>query len=257
MIDVLSAAVIFAGLVACLELGYLFGHRSFRKKSETPDQVGTVQGAMLGMLALLLGFSFAQAASRFSDRVQFISAEANAIGTAWLRCDLLPDAARRELRDLMRAYTDKRIASYEAKNATEWEVAIAEGQALQKQIWTVVVDGAKATPALATVLLSSVNEMIDAEGVRVAAARRHLPPMILVLLFTSSVVAVSAVGYGCGVAGKRNLVLTTALTFLIAGVLWAIVDMDHPRKGLIQAGQQPLLDLKKSQELPAAGSPRK
>ncbi len=254
MVDVLSAAGIFAGLVVCLEVGYLFGHRSFRKKSETPDQVGTIQGAMLGMLALLLGFSFAQAASRFSDRVQLISAEANAIGTAWLRCDLLPDAARRELRDLMRAYTDKRIASYEARNDSEWEATIAAARSIQNQIWAVVADGAKAAPAFAAVLLSSFNEMFDVEGVRVAAARRHLPPMILLLLFTSSVVGVSAVGYGCGVAGKRNLVLTTSLTFLIAGVLWAIVDMDHPRKGLIQAGQQPLLDLKKAQERPNPGS---
>jgi hypothetical protein len=111
-VNILVAAGIFIGLLTCLEVGYLFGRRSFEQKSETTDQIGTIQGAMLGMLALLLGFSFAQAASRFSDRVQLITDEANAIGTAWLRCDLLPEAARKEARELMRAYTDRRIASY-------------------------------------------------------------------------------------------------------------------------------------------------
>ncbi len=65
-------------------------------------------------------------------------------------------------------------------------------------------------------------------------------------LLACSLVSVASVGYGCGVAGKRNVVLTTALTFLIAGTLSAIIDMDHPRKGLIRVGQQPMLDLRQS-----------
>jgi hypothetical protein len=72
-----------------------------------------------------------------------------------------------------------------------------------------------------------------------------MPSVLLGLLIACSAVSVASVGYGCGVAGKRNAVLTTALTFLIAGTLWAIIDMDHPRKGLIRVGQQPMLDLQK------------
>lgn len=250
IIDILWAVGIFAGLVACLEVGYVFGRRSYEKKSETADQLGTIQGAMLGMLALLLGFSFAQAASRFSERVQLISDEANAIGTAWLRCDLLPEPARKDARDLMRAYTDKRIASYEATSDDDWAKRVAEAEAIQGRIWSILITHAKAAPALANVLLPTFNEMFDIEGARVAASRRHIPHVILLLLFASSVVSIGAVGYGCGVAGKRNVVLTTALCFLIAGVLWAIVDMDHPRKGLIQAGQQPLLDIRAGQDRP-------
>lgn len=70
--------------------------------------------------------------------------------------------------------------------------------------------------------------------------------MLIALLLACSAVSVAAVGCGCGVAGKRNVVLTTALTFLIAGTLWAIIDMDHPRKGLIRVGQQPMLDPQQS-----------
>ena len=73
-----------------------------------------------------------------------------------------------------------------------------------------------------------------------------MPGMLLALLVVSSMVSLATVGYGCGVAGKRNIVLTTALAFLISATLWAIIDMDHPRKGLIRAGQDPMLDLQKS-----------
>jgi high-affinity Fe2+/Pb2+ permease len=99
---------------------------------------------------------------------------------------------------------------------------------------------------MANAILPPFNEMFDLEGARVAASRRHIPSVVLVLLFVSSMVALGAVGYGCGVAGKRNAVLTTSLCFLIAGVLWVIVDMDHPRQGLIQTGQQPLLNVRAS-----------
>ena len=75
-----------------------------------------------------------------------------------------------------------------------------------------------------------------------------MPFVLLVLLLSRSLVSVASVGYGCGVAGKRNVMLTTALCFLIAGTLWAIIDMDHPRKGLIRVGQQPMLHLQRSLE---------
>jgi hypothetical protein len=203
---------------------------------------------MLGLLALLLGFSFALAAGRFSDRVQLIVSEANAIGTAWLRCDMLPDAQRDEVRTLLRQYTSQRIAFYNARKQETVAAAIAESETLQSRMWPVVASAAKSTLVLAEVLLPPFNEMIDLHSARVAASRRHMPGMLLVLLLVCSAVTVAAVGYGCGVAGKRNVVLTTALTFLVAGVLWAIVDMDHPRKGLIRAGNQPMLDLQKSME---------
>lgn len=250
----LIAAGLFVGLVACLEIAHLFGHRARRKRSEHPDQLSTIQGAMLGLLALLLGFSFALVAGRFSDRLALISQEANAISTAWLRCDLLPEAFANQARQLLRQYTDHRIASYEAKSDAEWMKAIHDAEQLQRQMWAIVSEATRNQPALAVSLPPAFNEMFDLEASRAAAAQRHLPGMLLLLLLASSAVSVAAVGYGCGVAGKRNAVLTTALSFLIGGVLWAIIDMDYPRKGLIQAGQQPMLDLQ--QNLTSPGPPQ-
>jgi hypothetical protein len=246
ILDVLVAVGLFLGLLACLELCFFFGIRASKRKAEHPDQLANIQGATLGLLALLLGFSFALAAGRFSDRVQLITQEANTIGTAWLRCDLLPDAARTETRKLLQDYTAQRIAFYDATDAAASAVAAAESEKLQARIWAAFVSTAKAAPERAEVLLPPANELIDLHGLRVAAAQRHMPGVLLGLLIACSAISVAAVGYGCGVAGKRNVVLTTALTFLIAGTLWAIIDMDHPRKGLIRVGQQPMLDVQKS-----------
>ena len=244
--DSLRAAGLFLGLVGCLELWFTFGRRVRRRRGEALDQLANIQGATLGLLALLLGFSFALAAGRFSERQKLIVDEANAIGTAWLRCDLLPSGARAEVREWLRRYVEQRIAFYDAATDQEQHAAVAESEALQVKMWAAVSSAAQSSPAIANVLLPPFNEVIDLNGMRVAATARHMPTMLMALLLASSAVSVAAVGYGCGVAGKRNIVLTTALAFLISGTLWAIIDMDHPRKGLIRVGQQPMLDLEKS-----------
>lgn len=246
IVDLLIAAGLFAGLVACLEFWFYLGARARLRQAEHLDQLATIQGAMLGLLALLLGFSFALAAGRFSDRVQLISQEANAIGTAWMRCDLLGDVQSKAVRERLILYLSHRITTYDAKADEDLAAAVNQSEALQTEIWSILVMEAKARPEFSEVLLPEFNAMFDLKSTRVAASRRHLPGMLLLLLLLSSAVSIASVGYGCGVAGKRNVVLTTALTFLIAGTLWAIIDMDHPRIGLIRAGQQPMLDLQRS-----------
>lgn len=248
ILDLLTAVGLFIGLLVCLELWFYLGNRARERQADHPDQLATIQGAMLGLLALLLGFSFALAAGRFSDRVDLIVKEANAIGTASLRCDLMPEAQGKEMRDLLRAYTSERIAFYDAASPVARTTAIAESERLQERFWKIAIDATKSAPELSEVLLPPVNELIDLHASRVAASQRHMPGMLLLLLIACSMVSVASVGYGCGVAGKRNVVLTTALTFLIAGTLWAIIDMDHPRKGLIRVGQQPMIDLQQSLE---------
>jgi hypothetical protein len=242
--DWLTAFSLFVVLAAALEVCFSLGQRARRRRTEHPDQLATIQAATLGLLALLLGFSFARAAGRFSDRTQLIVHEANAIGTAWLRCDMLPGDVRVELRGLFKDYIEQRIAFDDAANAEASKSAIAASEDLQARLWERVAAAGRPSPSVAAVLWPPFNELIDVHALRVAAANRHLPGMLLLLLLACSLVSVAAVGYGCGVAGKRNVVLTTALTFLISGALWAIIDMDHPRKGLIRAGQQPMLDLR-------------
>ena len=245
-LDALVALGLFGGLVATLEVCFYLGKQARRRRTDQPDQLSTIQGAMLGMLALLLGFSFALAAGRFNDRVQLIVSEANAIGTAWLRCDLLPDGVRKEMHQILADYTDQRIGFYDAADLDSQLAAAKKAEALQGKIWAIVVAESKAQPALANVLLPPFTEVMDLQSARLAAATRHMPGVLLLLLLSSSLVSLASVGYGCGLVGKRNILLTTSLAFIISGALWATIDMDHPSKGLVRVGQQPRIDLQKS-----------
>ena len=112
-LDLLVALSLFGGLVAMLEIWFYLGRRARRRREEQPDQLATIQGATLGLLALLLGFSFALAAGRFSDRVQLIVSEANAIGTAWLRSDLMPQGESRSgsRRGPIRSFADPDVGA--------------------------------------------------------------------------------------------------------------------------------------------------
>lgn len=242
-LDVFVALGLFGGLVAALEICFYLGKQARRRRTDEPDQLSAIQGAMLGMLALLLGFSFALAAGRFNDRMQLIVTEANAIGTAWLRCDLLSETSHVELHKILADYTDQRVLFYDAESKEEQRAAATQSEILQGKMWKIVSSEAKAQPGLATSLLPPFNDLIDLHAARLAAATRHMPGMLLLLLLSCSLVAVASVGYGCGLVGKRNFVLTTSLAFIISGALWATIDMDHPRRGLIRVGQQPMVDL--------------
>lgn len=164
------------------------------KSSGSWDQLSTIQSAMLGLLALLLGFSFALATERFSGRVKLIVDEANAIGTSWLRCDLLPDAQRDEARKLLTLYTAQCIAFYDAQDEASFSSAIGESERLQSEIWRVVVSAAKARPEISEVLLPPFNEFVDLHSTRVAAASRHIPFALIALLLLCSITAVASVG---------------------------------------------------------------
>ncbi len=255
LFNALLAAGLLAGLIACLEGCFRLGLRARKRGAEPSEEHSTIQGAILGLQALLLGFSFALAAGRFQDRAKLIVEEANAIGTAVLRCDLMVPTARDDARALFRQYIEQRIAFYEARDEGARAAAVAAAERLQGRVWGIAATAAKATPELSEVLLPPVNEVIDLHGARMAASRRHMPGMLLGLLMVCSGVSMAAVGYGCGVAGRRNVVLTSALAVLFAGTLWAIIDMDHPRQGLIRVSQQSMLDLQESLKTPARTAP--
>ena len=105
---------LFAGIMACLEAGYRLGRKNFAKNGDaTYEGIGAIEAALLALLGLLLGFSFATATTRLETRHNLIVKEANAIGTAYLRLDLLPATEQPEMRRLLREYLDARIRAHE------------------------------------------------------------------------------------------------------------------------------------------------
>jgi len=239
--DLSTAAGLFAFLLASLEAGFRTGRRASRHHDAAPgEQVGAIQGAILGMLGLLLAFSFAAAGSRFMERQDLIAQEANAIGTSWLRADLLGEPSRSELRRALQTYTEHRVAVFAGRSGGLDAAALEAVDPQLTRIWSAALAGVAARPAATLAVLPPVNEVIDLHTTRLAAARKHVPLLVLGLLVACSSLALSVIGYGCGVAGRRRAPMTLPLTFLIGTALWVTIDLDYPRRGLIRLSDAPL-----------------
>jgi hypothetical protein len=199
---------------------------------------------MLGLLGLLLGFSFAGAASRFIERQDLIVQEANAIGTAYLRADLLPDPHASQVRQVLTEYVAHRLTASQHINAGLGLDIDTEAAAFHVRLWQAARDGSRARPEVTKVVLDPVNEVIDLHSTRVASGHTHLPLVVLGLLIACSLLSMGVIGYGCGLnAGSRWPWLNGSLAILIAAALWTTIDLDHPRAGLIRLSDAPLRQL--------------
>lgn len=243
--ELLVAVGLYAGLMLSVEVGFRAGRRGTRNGEKGGGgPVGTIQAAALGLLGLLLGFSFSGAASRFIERQDLVTREANAIGTAYLRAELLGEPYRADLRASLRSYTKHHI---EVSERLKGGIDADDANEVERQhaaIWKAARDGVEAKPALTVAVLSPVNEVIDLYSTRIAAGRKHLPALVLGLLFACSSIALAAIGFGCGMAGRRLMPLTGALAFLIGTALWTTLDLDHSRRGVIRISDAPLKALK-------------
>jgi hypothetical protein len=241
--DLLVAGGLFGLLLAALEVGYRAGRRESEDGGAGSSQVGAIQGAVLGLFGLLLGFSFAAAGTRFLERQDLIVTEANAIGTAFLRADLLDEPHRSELRSALERYTSHRL---ELSAHIRRGLSAADHEEIARlhaRIWSAARAGVTARPATMLAVLAPVNEVIDLHALRLGASRKHLPLLVLGLLIACSAIAVAVIGYGCGMGGRRRTPMTTALAILIGTGLWITIDLDHPRAGLMQLSDAPLAEL--------------
>lgn len=243
-----ASVVLFLGATW---LGFAMGRRA--QQSGTDDyartQLATIQAAILGLLALLLGFTFAMSMSRYDKRKQMVLEEANAISTTFLRSQLLPEPPRRQLGDLLRQYVEARLAYYDAGiDADKLQQAFARAQALHKQIWSYTTALGERDPRAVTtgLFLLSLNEMIDLHAKRLTAMENHVPESALILLYVLAILAVWFVGYASGLAGLRSLFVVMLLPVLIAAVIHVIIDIERPRRGLIKVGQQRLIELRQT-----------
>ncbi len=249
--DLSVAAGLLTILLVAMEAGFQAGRRTTVGRDDSANaQVGAVQGATLGLLGLLLAFTFAAAGTRFFERQDLIVQEANAIGTAYLRADLLDDPHRSELRAALKRYTERRIDLSAKLRAGVDPTATAEMERLHARIWSAAIAGVAARPASIVGVLQPVNEVIDLHSTRLAAARKHLPSLVMGLLIACSMLSVAAIGYGSGIGGRRRAPLTVSLAILIGAALWITVDLDHPRAGLMRLSDAPLEALKFEERFP-------
>lgn len=250
---VLIMAAIFAGAIASTEVGFRIGRRSPPKETDR-SHLGAVQGAILGLLGLLLGFSFAGATQRFIDRQRLIVEEANAIGTAYLRADVLDPVYRDPLQRSLAAYAAERAAAFGAgKTASDRRAAEARCVELQDAMWRAALAGVEARPGMVMAVLPPVNEVIDLDSMRWAASRRHLPGPVLGLLMLCAGLSLVTIGFGFGLTRRRHPGLSGTLAITIAAAIWMTIDLDFPRAGIIRLDDGPLNQLRFPERAPSPG----
>ena len=240
--------VVFGAVFLANVVGNQLGRRR-RGSGLDAAQLGTVQGGLLGLLGLLLAFSFATAAGRFADRQELTLQESNAIGTAYLRADLLPPPHADALRTALKSYVTARVAFYDAgSDAGAVQAAIARGEQLHQTIWSAGVAGVRETPAATTVVVAAFNDVIDLHAARVDALHRHLPAAVVLLLLLTAMLVSASVGFTTGLAGVRHVWGSVAFVLVTAAVLSLTLDLDFPRAGFVRVGQLPMLELQRSLE---------
>ena len=246
------AAFLFTGLLLCLELGRRWGTNQLERDPEGARHgTAAVEGAVFALLGLLIAFTFSGAAERFDGRRHLIVAEANAIGTAWLRLEVLPAESQPALRELFRQYVDSRLAAYRA--LPDVEAAQAEldrGAELQKRIWSGAVEAARfaPTPAATNVMLPALNEMIDIVTTRTAAPYMHPPLAIYLLLFILALLGAAFAGAAMAGGKRRSTLHVFGFAAIMAVSAYLILDLEFPRFGLIRvdAADQLLVEVRAS-----------
>jgi hypothetical protein len=223
---------LFLGILALLELGRRIGLGAQEEGARAG--IGAVEGAAFGLMGLLIAFTFSGAASRFDARRELIVQEANAIGTAWLRLDLLSESAQPALRDAFRGYLDSRLATY--AKLPDVEAARAEvehSEALQREIWSTAATACHGSPSACSLLLPALNDMIDIHTTRTMATENHPPLIIFALLVLLALACSLLAGYAMAGPGRRLLHMLGFAT-IIAFSVYVILDLEYPRIGWIR-----------------------
>ncbi|WP_367346057.1 hypothetical protein [Stenotrophomonas bentonitica] len=254
----LITLLLFIALLLARELGNWLRLRrrpapaGGKASDETPggEGVAFATTTVLGLLALLIGFTFSLALGRYDERRNLVLKEANALGTTWLRADLLEPTDTQRVREVLRGYVDSRVDFANAKGADAEVETNARTVALQNELWAAVVAGTAAfrdTPR-ASLLVTTTNQTIDLSTERFAARQDHIPPRILRLLFIFSLLAAGLLGYER--AQKRST--TTLVLLLFSLAVGLVLDLDLPTTGTVNVPQEPMLDLQRAVHLPDA-----
>jgi hypothetical protein len=249
----LIAIALFLAMLALIEVGRRLG---VAKLARDPDGlskgIGASEGAIFGLMGLIIAFTFSGAATRFESRRQLITEEVNDIGTAYLRIDLVPNDARPELRDLFRRYVDLRLATYaNIESPSAVEAKIAETSTMQNSIWAKAVEACRRPDVIGrpeVLLIPAVNQMFDITTTRRAATLDHPPLAIYLMLGALSLVGSLLVGYGSSTNKHRPRLHAFVFAAITALSIYMIVDLEFPRLGLIrvEAADQLMIDLRKS-----------
>jgi hypothetical protein len=232
---ILVAITLFILLIFFYLIGFRLRKRIVKRNPEqTIEDLSQINGTLLGLLALLLAFTFSMSNSRYDTRRQLVIEEANAIGTAILRADIYPDSMRQLLRIHFRDYVEARIAFYQS--GMDIEKMLAEynkAGAISSKIWSITAAYARKDniTTRTSEMIPALNAMIDITTTRRAAGESTIPDSIMYFLFALCLCSAFLLGYDH--KNKFDWIIVIGFALMLSSTVFTIIDMDRPRSGLI------------------------
>jgi hypothetical protein len=264
--DTLPIGAVFTAtilvVVVAIEGGYRLGRAAHsRSEDEKESPVSAIAATILALLAFIMAFTFGIVSDRYDARKALVREEANAIRTAWLRSEFLPEPDRGEAVRLLRGYVDRRLAAVRSNDLAQVRAAVVESGRIQRQLWDMAVVNARKdmNSDVAALYIESLNELTNLHASRVAVGlHARIPAGIWRGLYALAVLAMLAVGYQTAIAGSRRSWVMLMLALSFALVITLIAALDRPQSGYVPVSQQPLEDVRESMGAGAgmAASPR-
>src|SRR5262245_2128649 len=249
------ALIVFAVVGGATAAGYLTGRRYLREHRATlREPFGVLQGALLGIVGLILAFGLTLAVGRYEDRRAASVAEANAIGTTYLRGQRLAEPARSRSLELLRRYTDLALRMYkEVPGSAGLRRTTAAEDVLQRRLWRLAGQAMDAAPVATAprLYVDSLNTTIDSQATRLSALNNRVPWAVLSLEVFGAAAALGLLALHISILG-RGLVAMLAATVLVTLLLLVTFDLDRPTRGLIQVPSTALAHVRASMVLPPA-----
>ncbi|CNE85306.1 hypothetical protein [Yersinia bercovieri] len=226
------------------------GQAFFRRGRELDDNIRenftVIQGATLTLLGLIIGFSFSMAINRYDQRKNYEEAEANAIGTEYLRTDYLPAASSATTKALLVHYLDQRILFYTTRNETHLTAINNQTNQLESALWVELLEPVNQRPdPVRALVVSGMNDVLNSAGYTQAAWWNRIPHAAWLLMLIIAVCSCTLVGYGSK-QGKNGKIMTLILPLVISFSFMLIADIDSPRGGIIRVKPQNLHSLEES-----------
>ena len=234
-------------MLAC-EVGHQFGGWVRRSTGKTPSSslAGGSLGSVLGLLALILAFTFGMAEDRYGARKALVLEEANAVGTAWLRADLLHEPHRSECKRLLHEYVDVRLEAVRSGDVEQLAAAAQHSAEIHQRLWAHVTEAAhdKRDSVMIGLMVASLNDVIDLHSKRISAAlRNRIPEAIWSTLYWVACVCTGLLGFLGGTQNQRSLLVGLALMVTFSFVMVLIMDLDRPQQHAFTVNQAALEDL--------------
>ena len=250
IIFVITSISLCIGMILIFTVGHRIARSRFQEDA-SPDVSGAVIAGLFAILGLLIAFTFTGAYSRLDMRRQMIVQEANAIGTVYLRLDLLPASAQTPLREKFREYTASRAGVYEKiQDEQALREELTKANTLQKQIWDLVIESStdQKYQSVRILLLPALNEMIDIVNNRTIAVQTHTHLHIYFMMFVIALACSGLTGYRAGNFERPGNLYNIVLALITSCILYIILDIESPSGGLInlETENQVLFELMKS-----------